>query len=215
MGIFDDKHFRLGRVTNMDARSNKALIELIESSIDQLTTLVNSGRFSGDELDAMICELNTLHSQLNYQRGMKCVMDVEHAEKEKENHIPKDIGVFVNNHNDYDEVTVMKKYLLDKGIPIDDIYIDSLGLSTYDSIYRAKEVYNINSAIVVTQKYHLYRSLYISNSMNLDYYGVSSDKRIYQGQEKREIREILARNKDFVNCLLKSKSKHTELKEEV
>ena len=88
-------------------------------------------------------------------------------------------------------------------------------LSTYDSIYRAKEVYNINSAIVVTQKYHLYRSLYISNSMNIDYYGVSSDKRIYQGQEKREIREILARNKDFVNCLLKSKPKHTELKEEV
>ena len=109
----------------------------------------------------------------------------------------------------------MKNYLLGKGIPIDDIYIDSLGLSTYDSIYRAKEVYNINSAIVVTQKYHLYRSLYISNSMNLDYYGVSSDKRIYHGQGKREIREILARNKDFVNCLLKSKSKHTELKEEV
>ena len=113
-----------------------------------------------------------------------------------------------HENDDYDEVTVMKNYLLDKGIPIDDIYIDSLGLSTYDSIYRAKEVYNINSAIVVTQKYHLY-------SMNLDYYGVSSDKRIYHGQGKREIREILARNKDFVNCLLKSKSKHTELKEEV
>ena len=109
----------------------------------------------------------------------------------------------------------MKNYLLDKGIESNDIFMDHAGFSTYDSIYRAKEVYNINSAIVVTQKYHLYRSLYISNSMNLDYYGVSSDKRIYHGQGKREIREILARNKDFVNCLLKSKSKHTELKEEV
>ena len=134
-----------------------------------------------------------------YKRGVapKIIMSGDHGKK------------------DHDEVNVMKQYAIDNGVPSEDIFMDHAGFSSYESIYRAKEIFKANKVIRVTQKYHLYRSLYISNSMNLDYYGVSSDKRIYHGQGKREIREILARNKDFVNCLLKSKSKHTELKEEV
>ena len=108
-----------------------------------------------------------------------------------------------HENDDYDEVTVMKNYLLDKGIPIDDIYIDSLGLSTYDSIYRAKEIFLANNIIIVTQQFHLYRSLYIAEKLELDAVGVSATLRDYSGSVKFELREILARDKDFVKTIFK------------
>ena len=108
-----------------------------------------------------------------------------------------------HENDDYDEVTVMKNYLLDKGIPIDDIYIDPLGLSTYDSIYRAKEIFLANNIIIVTQQFHLYRSLYIAEKLELDAVGVSATLRDYSGSVKFELREILARDKDFVKVMFK------------
>ena len=61
----------------------------------------------------------------------------------------------------YDEVTVMKNYAISKGIPAEDIFMDHAGFSTYETMYRAKEVFNVKKAILVTQEYHLYRALYI------------------------------------------------------
>ena len=102
---------------------------------------------------------------------------------------------------DYDEVNVMKNYLKENGIPSSDIFMDHAGLSTYDSIYRAKKIFKVNKAIIVTQKYHLYRALYIANNVELKAYGVSSTKRKYFGQSKRDIREFAARIKDFFKCI--------------
>ena len=108
----------------------------------------------------------------------------------------------------YDEVTVMKNYAVEKGIPPENIYIDYAGFSTYDTVIRAKEIFNIKNAILVTQEYHLYRALYIGKSLGIKVYGISATKHKYIGQLYREIRETLARNKDIFKCKLKMKSKY-------
>ena len=108
-----------------------------------------------------------------------------------------------NTRKGYDEVNTMKQYALDKGIASEDVFMDHAGISTYDSIYRAKEIFQADNIIIVTQQYHLYRALYISESLGINAYGVSADPRIYAGQSLRELREIMARAKDFVKCIFK------------
>jgi vancomycin permeability regulator SanA len=108
-----------------------------------------------------------------------------------------------NTKKGYDEVNTMKQYAIDHGVPSEHIFMDHAGISTYDSIYRAKEIFQAEKIIIVSQKYHLYRALYISDSLGVDAYGVSADPVIYAGQEFREIREIVARTKDFVKCIIK------------
>lgn len=109
------------------------------------------------------------------------------------------------NYN-YDEVNVMKNYLIENGIPSSDIFMDHAGLSTYDSIYRAKKIFKSNKIIIVTQKYHIYRSIYIAKSLNIKALGVPANKREYYGQTKRDIREIAARIKDFFKCIIRPNS---------
>lgn len=109
---------------------------------------------------------------------------------------------------DYDEVNLMKKYAIEKGVPSEDIFMDHAGFSSYESIYRAKEIFKIQKMIIVTQKYHLYRALYIAESFKIQAYGVSSNLRKYHGQLKREIREVIARDKDFVKSKFKPKPKY-------
>lgn len=108
--------------------------------------------------------------------------------------------------DDYDEVNVMKTYAINEGVPSNDIFMDHAGISTYDSLYRAKEIFEVKKVVIVTQKYHLYRALYIAKNLGIEAYGVSSNLRDYPGQFKREIREILARDKDFIKALLKPRS---------
>ena len=108
-----------------------------------------------------------------------------------------------HSKEDYDEVNVMKDYAIEKGVPSENIFMDHAGFSTYESIYRAKEIFGAKKIVIVTQKYHLYRALYIANMLGLDAYGVNSDPREYVGAIYRELREILARNKDFVKCIFK------------
>lgn len=108
-----------------------------------------------------------------------------------------------HGREEYDEVNVMKQYAIDNGVPSEDIFMDHAGFSSYESIYRAKEIFGAERVVIVTQKYHLYRALHIANSLGLEAYGVGADPRQYVGAMYREIREILARNKDFVKCLFK------------
>lgn len=98
---------------------------------------------------------------------------------------------------EYDEVGTMKQYAIDAGIPSTDIFKDHAGFSTYETVYRAKEVFAARRVIIVTQEYHLYRALYIAEKLGLEAYGVPSDYHTYVGQSMREGREILARCKDF------------------
>ena len=108
-----------------------------------------------------------------------------------------------HGRQEYDEVNIMKEFAIQKGVPSENIFMDHAGFSTYESIYRAKEIFGAKKIVIVTQKYHLYRALYIANQLGLEAYGVGADPRQYVGATYREIREILARNKDFVKCIFK------------
>lgn len=108
-----------------------------------------------------------------------------------------------HGRKEYDEVNIMKDFAIEKGIPSENIFMDHAGFSSYESIYRAKEIFKAKKIVIVTQEYHLYRSLYIANQLGIEAYGVDADPRQYVGQTYRELREILARNKDFVKCIFK------------
>ena len=110
-----------------------------------------------------------------------------------------------HGRKNYDEVNIMKDYTIKNGIKSEDIFMDHAGFSTYESIYRAKEIFKAKKVVIVTQKYHLYRALYIANKLGLEAYGVNSDPRRYSGASYRELREVLARNKDFFKCIIKPK----------
>jgi vancomycin permeability regulator SanA len=84
------------------------------------------------------------------------------------------------------------------------LVLDNEGFSTYESIYRAKEVFGAEKVIIVTQEYHLHRALYIARELGIEAYGVSADIRTYRGQSYRDLREHLARTKDFFKCLVES-----------
>jgi vancomycin permeability regulator SanA len=111
-----------------------------------------------------------------------------------------------HRRDDYNEVKVMKEYAVNHEVPSVHVFLDHAGISTYDSIIRAKEVFDAKKIVIVSQRYHLYRALYIANQMGIEAYGVSSDTVTYSKQFYREVREILARNKDFVLSHFKVKS---------
>ncbi len=105
-----------------------------------------------------------------------------------------------HREDNYNEVAVMKQYLIERGIPSEQIYLDHAGYSTYDSLYRAKNVYGQDQLIIITQGYHVSRALLLANYLNISAVGLpaeeSSSTRI-----QREIREILARVKDVAVTL--------------
>ena len=105
----------------------------------------------------------------------------------------------------YDEVASMKQFAVDAGISSEDVFMDHAGFSTYESIYRARDIFQADKILIVTQEYHLYRALYIADRLGVEAYGVSSDYHTYAGQTFRDCREILARVKDCVLCVFKPK----------
>lgn len=102
----------------------------------------------------------------------------------------------------YNEVNAMKKYAVNEGVPEEDIFLDHAGFSTYESVYRAKAIFDVDSMVVVTQRYHLYRALYGCRRMGITVKGAAA-KDTNKGQELREAREIMARDKDFVKWIFK------------
>ena len=106
-----------------------------------------------------------------------------------------------HGQREYDEVGAMKQYALAEGVSSQDVFMDHAGFSTYESLYRAKEIFGVEKVIIVTQEYHLHRALQIARALGLEAYGVSADYRSYTGQLMRDIREIMARNKDVLSTI--------------
>lgn len=107
-----------------------------------------------------------------------------------------------NGQVDYNEVIVMRNYLLGQGVPIEAIFLDHAGFDTYDTMYRARDIFLVTKAVVVTQEFHLLRALYIGQRLGLEVYGLASDPRIYAGADYYRLREYFARVKAFLDCLL-------------
>lgn len=103
-----------------------------------------------------------------------------------------------NGQQEYDEVNAMKEYVLNAGVPSEDIFMDHAGFSTYESMYRARDIFLVKKAVIITQRYHQYRAIYTARGLGIEGWGVTPEFRTYSGQTYREIREILARDKDFL-----------------
>ena len=104
-----------------------------------------------------------------------------------------------HGQKDYDEVNAMKSFLKDKGVPGQDVFMDHAGFSTYESMYRARDIFQVESVIIVTQEYHLMRAVFVARSLGLEAYGVPSDRHDYgQAMAMYQLREVAARNKDFL-----------------
>lgn len=103
-----------------------------------------------------------------------------------------------HGRSEYDEVNTMKAFAVEQGVPSEAVFMDHAGFSTYDSIYRAKDVFQAEKIIVVSQEYHLSRALYIAERLGLDAYGVAAADISYQGTTYRSLREAAARGKDFL-----------------
>ncbi|TBL74689.1 hypothetical protein EYB31_24985 [Paenibacillus thalictri] len=105
-----------------------------------------------------------------------------------------------HGRTDYDEVNTMKQYLMKQQFRDDDVFMDHAGFNTYQSMYRARDIFKVHKLIIVTQQYHLSRAVYLARKMGLEAYGVAADKQDYGNvMIKYKAREMLARSKDFIN----------------
>ena len=102
-----------------------------------------------------------------------------------------------NSALSHDEVTPVRKYLLDRGVKAEDIFLDHAGFDTYSSMYRARSVFNIHSLIITTQDFHLPRSLWIARALGLEAYGFRAEGA--EGSHYDALREIPATLKALVD----------------
>jgi vancomycin permeability regulator SanA len=110
-----------------------------------------------------------------------------------------------HGNKNYNEVRAMKDHLLEKGVSEHDIFMDHAGFSTYDSMYRAKEIFLLKKAIISTQRYHLYRAIYAARKLGIEAYGIEADLHVYPRMSYYQLREALARVKDYFYVLFKVK----------
>jgi SanA protein len=117
-----------------------------------------------------------------------------------------------NRRNDYDEVSAMKNYLLERDVPENLIFTDPAGIDTYDSMYRSNFVYEVPNAIIVTQNFHLPRTLFIANSLGLDYIGIPAKAKHYKTESSLIRREKLANIKALWEIIIQQTPENMEIK---
>lgn len=101
---------------------------------------------------------------------------------------------------DYDEVNSMKNYLTQKGVPPEDIFLDHAGFDTYDSMYRAREIFGINTMIISTQQFHINRSIYLARKLGIDAYGYPCVDIYLLKRKYLYFRESFAKIKAFIDA---------------
>ncbi|MFW6108663.1 MAG: SanA/YdcF family protein [bacterium] len=99
----------------------------------------------------------------------------------------------------YDEVNAMRRYVLDAGVPEQDVFLDHAGFRTFDTLYRARDVFQIERCIVVTQRFHLPRSVYTARTLGLEAWGHAADRRRYAHARRNAAREVLARTRAWLD----------------
>lgn len=150
--------------------------------------LVLGCRVNGESPSPMLSDRLTVGTRLHLQGAApKLLMSGDHGRTE------------------YDEVNVMKDFAVSRGAAAEDVFMDHAGFSTYESMYRAKEIFRAEKVIIVTQSYHLYRAVYIARKLGIEAYGVPSDLQSFVRQDYYDLREVLARNKDFVMTIVRPK----------
>ncbi len=100
---------------------------------------------------------------------------------------------------DYDEPRAMQRWLLDHGVPREAIFLDHAGVDTFSSMWRARNVFQVRRAIVVTQRFHLPRALFLGARLGLEVEGVEADRRVYRGAAWHSLREVASRTKAWLD----------------
>jgi len=127
----------------------------------------------------------------------------------KSGKISKIIVSWDNMKSNYNEPDAMKAYLIKLWVKKEDIFVDYAGFDTYDSMYRAKEIFSVVKLVIFTQEYHLYRALYISNKLWINSVWVTSDRHRYLWITRYKIREVFSRIKAFIEVeILKTETKY-------
>ena len=108
-----------------------------------------------------------------------------------------------HGRKEYDEVNRMKDVAIENGVLADNVFMDHAGFSTYESMYRARDVFQVEKMVIVTQKYHLYRAVYDARKLGIDAYGFAAERLNYPFYN--DVREALARTKDFFYCIIQPK----------
>ncbi len=115
---------------------------------------------------------------------------------------PKIIVSGDHGSKDYDEVNAMRRYLLTLGVAPEDIFLDHAGFDTYDTMYRARNIFGVTSAIVASQTFHLPRALYIGQALGITTFGVAAERQAYGKDEQFALREKFAVVKAYVDVVL-------------
>lgn len=111
--------------------------------------------------------------------------------------------------NDYDEVNTMRNYLMDLGVPKEDIFMDHAGFDTYDSMYRAKTIFKIEKLLISTQNFHIDRAVYIARKLGMEAYGFPCEDKSIYNMTYLNFRESFAKVKAVVETdIIKRPSKY-------
>jgi len=110
-----------------------------------------------------------------------------------------------HGHQNYDEVNNMKYYLLQRGVDISDIFLDHAGFDTYSTMVRAKKVFCVDRAIIISQEFHLPRALYIARHNGIEAYGIKADRREYSSMKRLKFRELIANIKALIEIVINKK----------
>jgi len=171
--------FMVSRVNSVE--NNAPLIHKIENLPYKKVGLVFGAGYSGGKVSGILADrLDTAIQAYAQKKFSKFLVSGD------------------NSSQYHNEVVVMQKYLMEKGIPQEDIVLDYAWFDTYDSLYRARDVFSVHSAILFTQAYHLPRALYIAQKLGLDTVGYAADKHTYTGMWFLEFREFFAKIKAFL-----------------
>lgn len=109
-----------------------------------------------------------------------------------------------NRFLNYNEPEAMRQYAISLGVPNDAITLDYAGRRTYDTCYRAKAIFGVESALLVTQKFHMPRALFLCNALGLDALGVEANNKNYRNSSLViwNIREQFATFNAFIDIFV-------------
>lgn len=111
-----------------------------------------------------------------------------------------------NSTVSHNEVNPVRLYLMEKGIPDQDIFLDHAGFDTYSSMYRARDIFGVSSVLIATQSFHLPRAVFIARRLGIEAYGVNAD--IGHILFRNYMREILANEKAVLNLMFNREPKY-------
>lgn len=175
----------------MISSTKKQIVDINNLDSDYDAIIVLGCKVNGDSPSLMLARRLDKGIEVYNKLNTKMILTGDHGQTE------------------YNEVNVMRDYIISSNIDSKDIFLDHAGFNTYDSIYRAKYIFEAKKVVIITQQYHMYRALYIANQLGLEAVGVAADDIPQKGiMLKNEIREIFSRDKNFFLGIFKPESKY-------